>query len=48
MIRVYNITSEVAEAEPYLGVPACLPGFIEAEAYDIGGLGLGYGDSQPE
>ena len=47
-IRVYNISNEVPEAEPFLGLPVCLPGLIEAEAYDVGGLGLGYGDIQPE
>lgn len=46
--RVYNISTEVAEAEPFLGLPLCLPGTIEAEAYDVGGLGLGYGDDQPK
>ena len=46
--RVYDISDDDAGAEPYLGVPACLPGVLEAEAYDVGGLGLGYGDTQPE
>lgn len=46
--RVYDISAEEAVAEPFLGVPLCIPGTIEAEAFDIGGLGLGYGEIQPE
>lgn len=48
MDRVYDITTDVPEAEPFLGAPVCLPGTIQAEAYDTGGLGLGFGDSYPE
>ncbi|CAN0517117.1 unnamed protein product, partial [Scytosiphon promiscuus] len=46
--RVYDISDDDAGAAPYLGVPACLPGVLEAEAFDVGGLGLGYGETQPE
>lgn len=46
--RVYDISTDVPVAEPYLGLPACLPGTIQAEAYDTGGLGLGYGETEPE
>ncbi|CAM9253362.1 unnamed protein product [Ectocarpus fasciculatus] len=48
MDRVYDISTDVAEAEPFLGAPLCLPGTIQAEAFDTGGLGLGFGDSYPE
>lgn len=46
--RVYDISDDDAGAAPYLGVPVCLPGVLEAEAFDVGGLGLGYGETQPE
>lgn len=45
---MYDINLAEPTAEPFLGVPACLPGIIEAESFDAGGLGLGYGDARPE
>lgn len=42
------MSTDVPEAEPFLGLPACLPGTIEAEAFDTGGVGLGFGESQKE
>lgn len=46
--RVYDISTDVLEAAPFHGVPVCLPGTIEAEAFDTGGLGLGFGETEPE
>eukprot|EP00903_Cladosiphon_okamuranus_P010049 g9528.t1 len=48
-VRVYDISTDVPSvAEPFLGLPVCLPGTVQAEAFDTGGLGLGFGETQPE
>ncbi|CAM9493067.1 unnamed protein product [Scytosiphon promiscuus] len=47
-VRVYDMSTDVPEAEPFLGLAACLPGTIQAEAFDTGGLGLGFGEFQKE
>ena len=43
-VRVYRR----GEPTPYLGVPAQLPGRIQAEDYDVGGQGFTYNDSTPQ
>lgn len=39
---------QVQEQEPFGGVPAIIPGVLEAEHYDMGGQGLAYSDSDNE
>lgn len=42
--RVYELDDDAEEeAEPFLGAPLCLPGVIQAEMFDLGGIGLGFG-----
>ncbi|CAM9229006.1 unnamed protein product [Discosporangium mesarthrocarpum] len=39
-VRVYEVPDP--EPEPYFGQPLCLPGEIQAEAYDNGGMGVAF------
>lgn len=36
------------QAAPYGGVPASIPGTIQAEEFDFGGEGVGYSDTTAE
>ncbi|CAN0573147.1 unnamed protein product, partial [Laminaria digitata] len=38
-------TTPVEEGDPWGGVPATVPGMIQAEEFDTGGEGVGYSDS---
>ncbi|CAN0499398.1 unnamed protein product, partial [Scytosiphon promiscuus] len=37
----------VVLGDAYGGVPAVVPGVIEAEEFDTGGEGIGYSDTDP-
>lgn len=40
-----QVQGSVPSAKPYAGLPHAIPGTLQAEEYDLGGLGVGYSDT---
>lgn len=47
LITRYETPAPVALGGAYGGIPAVVPGLIEAEEFDTGGEGVGYSDTDP-